>query len=89
VKAGSGTTVEVDGAVKNGDTQQHDIFVKATLFNASGADIGSATKNVENVNGTGGRLRVTCGRLHESSLLKHLSSWQSRSNQSSFSLKAQ
>ena len=51
VKAGTGTTVEVDGVVKNGDSQQHDIFVKATLFNASGADIGSATTNVDNVAG--------------------------------------
>lgn len=51
VKAVSGTTFEVDGQVKNGDTLQHDIFVKATLFNASGANIGSATMNVDNVQG--------------------------------------
>jgi len=51
VKAVSGTTFEVDGQVKNGDTQQHDIFVKATLLNASGATIGSATMNVDNVQG--------------------------------------
>jgi hypothetical protein len=51
VKAVSGTTFEVDGQVKNGDSLQHDIFVKATLFNASGATIGSATVNLDNVQG--------------------------------------
>src|SRR5205085_3558397 len=51
VKAGTGNILEVDGQVKNGDNQQHDIYVKATLFNASGAAIGSATMNVDNVQG--------------------------------------
>lgn len=51
VKAGTGTTFEVDGQVKNGDSRQHDIFVKATLLNAAGTSIGEATTNVDNVAG--------------------------------------
>ncbi len=51
VKAATGTTFEVDGQVKNGDSQQHDIYVKATLLNAAGNVIGSATMNVDNVAG--------------------------------------
>ena len=32
----SGTTFEVDGHIKNGDTKQHDIWIQASLFDASG-----------------------------------------------------
>ena len=32
----SGTTFEVDGHIKNGDNKQHDIWIQATLFDASG-----------------------------------------------------
>ena len=51
VKAGTGTTFEVDGQVKNGDSHQHDIYVKATLLNAAGNVIGTATVNVDDVAG--------------------------------------
>lgn len=47
----SGSTFEVDGKIKNGDTKQHDIFVKVELVDASGKVIASATKNVDNVAG--------------------------------------
>jgi len=47
----SGTTFEVDGKVKNGDDKQHDIFVKVDLLDASGKQVGSATQNVDNVQG--------------------------------------
>jgi len=47
-------TFEVDGTIKNGDTKQHDIYVQATLLNASGAIVGSsAFFNVDNVPGKG------------------------------------
>lgn len=47
-------TFEVDGKIKNGDTKQHDIYVQATLLDASGAIVGStAFFNVDNVPGSG------------------------------------
>ena len=47
-------TFEVDGKIKNGDTKQHDIYVQATLLDASGAIVGStAFFNVDNVPGDG------------------------------------
>lgn len=51
VKAGTGTTIEVYGQVKNGDSHQHDIYVKATLLNAAGNVIGTSTMNVDDVAG--------------------------------------
>lgn len=48
----AGTTFEVDGMVKNGDSKQHDIFLQATLSDASGAKIASTViENVDNVKG--------------------------------------
>lgn len=48
----SGTTFEVDGKIKNGDSKQHDIFVEASLLDASGKVIAtSAAVNVDNVPG--------------------------------------
>ena len=47
----SGTTFEVDGKIKNGDNKQHDIFVQVVLLDASGNQIATATKNVDNVPG--------------------------------------
>jgi hypothetical protein len=48
----SGTTFEVDGHIKNGDTKQHDIFVTASLLDASGkAIVTTAPFNVDNVAG--------------------------------------
>jgi hypothetical protein len=45
-------TFAVNGQIKNGDTKQHDIFVQATLLDASGATVGStAFFNVDNVPG--------------------------------------
>src|SRR5207248_3658925 len=45
-------TFEVDGKIKNGDTKQHDIYVLATLLDASGDIVGStAFFNVDNVPG--------------------------------------
>jgi len=45
-------TFEVDGKIKNGDSKQHDIYVQATLLDASGTIIGStAYFNVDNVPG--------------------------------------
>ena len=47
-------TFEVIGKIKNGDTKQHDIYVQATLLDATGAIIGStAFFNVDNVPGGG------------------------------------
>ena len=47
-------TFAVDGQIKNGDTKQHDIYVQATLLDASGAIVGStAFFNVDNVPGDG------------------------------------
>jgi hypothetical protein len=51
-KLDAGTTFEVDGQIKNGDGKQHDIFLQATLLDASGKPIAtSAVVNVENVAG--------------------------------------
>ena len=48
----SGTTFEVDGHIKNGDNKQHDIFVEASLLDASGKVIvTTAPLNVDNVAG--------------------------------------
>jgi len=47
-------TFEVDGQIKNGDSKQHDIYVQATLLDASGVIVGStAFFNVDNVPGGG------------------------------------
>jgi hypothetical protein len=47
-------TFEVVGHIKNGDTKQHDIYVQATLLDASGAIVGStAFFNIDNVPGNG------------------------------------
>jgi hypothetical protein len=44
----AGTTFEVDGFIKNGDSKQHDIYVQATLLDASGNVISaSAPLNVD------------------------------------------
>lgn len=46
----AGTTFEVVGQVKNGDSKQHDIYLQATLLNASGTKIATtAIQNVDNV----------------------------------------
>ena len=47
----SGTTFEVDGQLKNGDSKQHDITVQVILLNAYGKTIATATKLVDNVPG--------------------------------------
>ncbi len=47
----SGTTFEVDGTLKNGDSKQHDIYVKVALLDASGKIIASTIHNVDNVAG--------------------------------------
>jgi hypothetical protein len=45
---------DVYGQIKNGDTKQHDIYVQATLLDATGAIVGStAFFNVDNVPGGG------------------------------------
>ena len=47
-------TFAVIGQIKNGDTKQHDIYVQATLLDASGAIVGStAFFNIDNVPGSG------------------------------------
>jgi len=52
----SGTTFEVDGKLKNGDTKQHDIWVQAVLLDASGKSI--ATTAPYNVDDTPGGATV-------------------------------
>lgn len=48
----SGTTFAVSGKLKNGDDKQHDIYVQATLLDASGKVIATtAPFNVDNVHG--------------------------------------
>lgn len=48
----SGTTFEVDGKIKNGDSKQHDIYIEASLLDASGKPIVTTTPyNVDNVAG--------------------------------------
>ncbi|HEY7416244.1 MAG TPA: FxLYD domain-containing protein [Ktedonobacteraceae bacterium] len=45
-------TFEVSGTIKNGDSKQHDIYVQATLLDATGAIVGeTAFFNVDNVPG--------------------------------------
>ena len=47
-------TFEVVGTIKNGDSKQHDIYVQATLLDATGAIIGAtAFFTVDNVPGGG------------------------------------
>ena len=47
-------TFEVVGQIKNGDTKQHDIYVQATLLDASESIVGStAFFNIDNVPGDG------------------------------------
>src|SRR5205807_1544274 len=49
-----GTTFEVDGTVRNGDSKQHDIYMQAALLDASGKTIATtAITNVDNVPGNG------------------------------------
>jgi len=51
-KATAGTSFEVTGQIKNLDTKQHDIFIKATLTDVSGKVVGtSETTNVDNIKG--------------------------------------
>jgi hypothetical protein len=52
----SGTTFEVDGQIKNGDTKQHDIWIEATLLDASGKPI--VTTAPYNVDDTPGETTV-------------------------------
>ncbi len=48
----AGTTFAVSGQLKNGDDKQHDIYVQATLLDASGKVIATtAPFNVDNVHG--------------------------------------
>lgn len=48
----TGTTFEVDGKIKNGDSKQHDIFIVASLLDASGKPIVTTTPyNVDDVPG--------------------------------------
>lgn len=47
----SGTTFEVDGMLKNGDSHQHDIYVKVSLLDSAGNVIATTSKNVDNVAG--------------------------------------
>ena len=50
----AGTTFEVDGVVRNGDSKQHDIYLQAALLDASGKTIATtAITNVDNVPGNG------------------------------------
>ncbi len=47
-------TFEVVGQIKNGDSKRHDIYVQATLLDASGSIVGStAFFNVDDVPGNG------------------------------------
>ncbi len=50
-KITSGTNFEVTGQVQNLDTKQHDIHLQATLKNASGQIVGTATGLADNVPG--------------------------------------
>ena len=47
----SGTTFEVNGQLKNGDSKQHDITIQATLLDASGKVIATATQFLDDVKG--------------------------------------
>ena len=53
----AGTTFEVNGMVKNGDSKQHDIFLQATLLDASGKKI--ATTDIHNVDEVAGGATAT------------------------------
>ncbi|MBV9711165.1 MAG: hypothetical protein JO011_09660 [Ktedonobacteraceae bacterium] len=46
-----GTTFGVSGQLKNGDTKQHDITVRANLLDGSGKVIATATKFLDNIKG--------------------------------------
>ena len=50
-KITSGTNIQVTGQVQNLDTKQHDIHLQATLTNASGQVVGTATGLADNVPG--------------------------------------
>lgn len=50
-KITSGTNIQVTGQVQNLDTKQHDIHLHATLTNASGQVVGTATGLADNVPG--------------------------------------
>ncbi len=51
-KMDAGTTFEVDGMLKNGDGKQHDIYIQATLLDASGKVIADTQpENIDNVPG--------------------------------------
>jgi hypothetical protein len=50
-KITSGTNFQVTGQVQNLDTKQHDIHLQATLKNASGQVVGTATGLADNVPG--------------------------------------
>lgn len=50
-KITSGTNFQVTGQVQNMDTKQHDIHLQATLKNASGQVVGTATGLADNVPG--------------------------------------
>ena len=48
----SGTTFEVDGHIKNDDSKQHDIYIQASLLDASGKPIvTTAPYNIDDVAG--------------------------------------
>nr|HET6902547.1 FxLYD domain-containing protein [Ktedonobacteraceae bacterium] len=47
----SGTTFEVVGTLKNGDSKRHDIYVKVALLDATGKIIASTIHNVDDVAG--------------------------------------
>lgn len=51
-KMDEGTTFEVDGQIKNGDSKQHDIYLQAFLLDASGKIIATTQpQNIDNVPG--------------------------------------
>lgn len=47
----NGTTFEVTGQLKNGDSKQHDIALQAALLDGSGKVIATATKFLDNIKG--------------------------------------
>jgi hypothetical protein len=47
----NGTTFEVTGQLKNGDTKQHDITLQAALLDGSEKTIATATKFLDNIKG--------------------------------------
>lgn len=48
-KITTGTNVEVTGQLRNTDKNQHDVFLQATLTDAGGKTIGTATGKAEDV----------------------------------------